>query len=51
VKVGASYEPTEEKISRVDGFISQTGETISIRKSTFEESESWYDAITADMFG
>ncbi|MDP5217017.1 FCSD flavin-binding domain-containing protein [Ruegeria sp. 2205SS24-7] len=50
VKVGATYEPTEEKIARVDGFISQTGETIDIRKATFEESESWYDAITADMF-
>ncbi len=50
VKVGATYEPTDEKIARVDGFISQTGETEDVRRATYEESESWYAAITADMF-
>lgn len=51
VKVGATYEATDEKISKVDGFISQTGETAEMRKATYEESEGWYAGITADMFG
>ncbi|WP_300035546.1 NAD(P)/FAD-dependent oxidoreductase [uncultured Roseobacter sp.] len=51
VKVGATYEATPEKISRVDGFISQVGETGDVRKATYEESEGWYAGITADMLG
>ncbi|MDD9978863.1 MAG: NAD(P)/FAD-dependent oxidoreductase [Boseongicola sp.] len=51
VKVGATYEATDEKIAKVDGFISATGETAEMRKATYEESEGWYAGITADMFG
>jgi len=51
VKVGASYEPTPEKIASVDSFISQTGEDVALRKATYEESLGWYAGITADMFG
>ena len=51
VKVGASYEPTAEKIASVQSFISQTGEDAALRKTTFEESLGWYAGITADMFG
>ena len=51
VKVGATYEATDEKIAKVDGFISKTGETSDVRKATYEESEGWYAGITADMFG
>lgn len=51
VKVGATYEATEEKIARIDGFVSQTGEDAATRKATYEESLGWYDAITSDMFG
>ncbi len=51
IKVGATYEATEEKIAKVDGFISQTGESADVRKATYEESEGWYAGITADMFG
>lgn len=51
VKVGATYEATEEKIAKVDGFISATGETSDVRAATYEESVGWYDGITADMFG
>ena len=51
VKVGATYEATPEKIAKVDGFISQTGEDSATRKATYEESEGWYAGITADMFG
>ncbi|WP_171173096.1 NAD(P)/FAD-dependent oxidoreductase [Ruegeria sp. HKCCD8929] len=51
VKVGATYEATEEKIARVDGFISQPGESAELRQATYEESEGWYAGIIADMFG
>ncbi|QIE47204.1 FAD-dependent oxidoreductase [Pseudohalocynthiibacter aestuariivivens] len=51
VKVGATYEPTDEKIAKVDGFISQPGEDDATRKATYEESVGWYAAITADIFG
>jgi sulfide dehydrogenase [flavocytochrome c] flavoprotein subunit len=51
VKVGASYEPTPEKIASVSSFISQTGEDAALRKTTYEESLGWYAGITADMFG
>ena len=51
VKVGATYEATDEKIAKVDGFVSQTGEDAALRKTTYEESVGWYAGITADMFG
>ncbi len=51
VKVGASYQATDEKIAKVDGFISQTGEDAALRKATYEESLGWYAGITEDMFG
>lgn len=51
VKVGATYEPTDEKIASVDSFISETGEDSALRKATYEESEGWYTGITTDMFG
>lgn len=51
VKVGATYKATPEKITKVDGFISKTGESSTVRKATYEESEGWYSGITADMFG
>lgn len=50
VKVGATYRATEEKIERVDGFISQPGETAQVREKTYHESEGWYAGMTADMF-
>ena len=50
VKVGATYEATDEKIARIDGFISQPGETADLRRATYE-SEDWYAGMTADMFG
>ena len=51
VKVGASYQPTPEKIASVESFISQTGEDAALRKATYEESLGWYEGITTDMFG
>ena len=49
--MGATYEATEDKIAKVDGFISQTGEDTATRKATYEESVGWYAGITTDMFG
>jgi NADH dehydrogenase FAD-containing subunit len=51
IKVGASYQATDEKIAKVDGFISKTGEDAALRKATYEESVGWYAGITNDMFG
>jgi sulfide dehydrogenase [flavocytochrome c] flavoprotein chain len=51
VKVGATYEATAEKIAKVDGFVSQTGESAEVREATYVESEGWYAGIAADMFG
>jgi NADPH-dependent 2,4-dienoyl-CoA reductase/sulfur reductase-like enzyme len=51
VKVGATYEATAEKIAKVDGFISEVGETAELRKATYIESEGWYTGITTDMLG
>ena len=51
VKVGAAYEPTDEKIASVSSFISETGEDAELRKATYVESEGWYAGITSDMFG
>ena len=50
VKVGATYEATDKKIAKTDGFISKTGESAELRKATYEESLGWYAAITGDMF-
>ena len=50
VKVGATYKATAEKIAKIDGFISKVGESAEMRKTTYEESERWYSAMTADMF-
>ncbi len=51
IKVGATYEATDEKIAKVDGFISKTGEDADLRRATYEESVGWYSGITADMMG
>ncbi len=51
VKVGANYEPADGKITNIGGFVSQTGEDAAVRQTTYEESEGWYSAIAADMFG
>ena len=51
VKVGAQYQPTDEKIASTSTFISQTGESEAVRKTTYEESVGWYAGITADIFG
>ncbi len=51
VKVGGSYEPTEEKIAAVDTFVSQTGEDAALRAENYQELIAWYDGIIEDMFG
>lgn len=51
VKGGATYEATDEKIAKVDGFISEIGESNELRAATYQESIGWYDGIVPDMFG
>jgi NADPH-dependent 2,4-dienoyl-CoA reductase/sulfur reductase-like enzyme len=51
VKLGASYEPTPEKIASVESFISGADEDAATRKATYEESLGWYADFTADVFG
>lgn len=50
VKVGARYKAGTEKIESTETFISKTAESADLRRETYEESESWYSAITTDMF-
>ncbi|MFK8033081.1 MAG: FCSD flavin-binding domain-containing protein [Hyphomicrobiales bacterium] len=50
VKVGARYKAGAEKIESTETFISKTAESADLRRETYEESESWYSAITTDMF-
>jgi sulfide dehydrogenase [flavocytochrome c] flavoprotein subunit len=49
VKIGASYEPTPEKIAATSTFVSQTGESAELRRQTYLESIDWYEGITSDM--
>ncbi|ABL72222.1 NAD(P)/FAD-dependent oxidoreductase [Paracoccus denitrificans] len=51
VKLGASYEPNDDRIASVESFISDTGEDAALRRRTYEESLGWYAGITADIFG
>ncbi len=51
IKVGATYEATDDKIKKIAGFVSKTEESEQLRKATYQESLGWYDSITSDMFG
>ena len=51
VKVGASYEAIDGKITSTSTFISKPGESSELRETTYLESLGWYSAISVDMFG
>jgi sulfide dehydrogenase [flavocytochrome c] flavoprotein subunit len=51
VKLGANYEPGEEKFESADPFISKVGESRDARMANRKEADAWYDSITADIFG
>jgi sulfide dehydrogenase [flavocytochrome c] flavoprotein chain len=51
VKIGANYEPREDKFESVDGFISNVGESEEVRLANRKEADAWYDSIIADIFG
>ena len=51
VKVGGSYTAQEGVIASTGSFVSQGGESADVRKQTYEESISWYESMTLDMFG
>ena len=50
VKIGANYKPADGKLAAEGKFISKTGEDTGLRTKTFDESVSWYKAITGQMF-
>jgi NADPH-dependent 2,4-dienoyl-CoA reductase/sulfur reductase-like enzyme len=49
-KIGAAYQPKDNKLEEIAPFISKTGEDAATRKATYEESLAWYAAITQDIF-
>jgi sulfide dehydrogenase [flavocytochrome c] flavoprotein chain len=51
VKLGANYEPGEERFESAESFISKVGESREVRMKNREEANAWYDSITADIFG
>lgn len=51
VKVGATYKAGAQRIEPVHTFISQNGESATLRRQTYEEAAAWYDSITHDIFG
>jgi len=51
VKVGASYAVVDGEIAATTSFVSQTGETDEVHRTTYEESIAWYESMTKDMFG
>jgi sulfide dehydrogenase [flavocytochrome c] flavoprotein chain len=51
VKIGASYEPREEKFDSVDPLVSKVGESREMRMANRKEADAWYASITADIFG
>jgi sulfide dehydrogenase [flavocytochrome c] flavoprotein subunit len=51
VKVGATYEASDDGIVSTSSFVSQVDETPEVRAETYRESLGWYAAITEDMFG
>ena len=51
VKIGANYEATADEIAKIDGFISEVGESREVRERTQAEADAWYDSFSADVFG
>jgi NADPH-dependent 2,4-dienoyl-CoA reductase/sulfur reductase-like enzyme len=51
IKIGAHYEATEDKIVKKETFISAADENAQQRAQARTEADSWYEGITADIFG
>jgi sulfide dehydrogenase [flavocytochrome c] flavoprotein chain len=51
VKIGANYRATAEKLEAFDNFISEVGETETLRRDTRAEADGWYAGITQDVWG
>ncbi|HEX6110970.1 MAG TPA: NAD(P)/FAD-dependent oxidoreductase [Geminicoccaceae bacterium] len=51
VKIGAAYQPGDDRIESVDPFISNVGESRDVRMANRKEADAWYNTITADIFG
>ncbi len=51
VKIGANYEPRDGKITAFDGFVSEVGESVELRREQRLEADAWYASIIAETFG
>ena len=51
VKIGGTYQATDEGIKLVNGFSSKRKEDMARRKKNHAESLDWYNSIILDMFG
>lgn len=51
VKLASSFAPRDARIEQTATSISQTQENAATRRATYDEAFSWYDTITAEMFG
>jgi sulfide dehydrogenase [flavocytochrome c] flavoprotein chain len=51
VKLSGRYEPGDGKIKEVETVISRLDETADTRTGSEREAQSWYAAITEEMFG
>jgi hypothetical protein len=50
IKVGGRYEPTDEKIKEIEGFVSTPTDGPEVRQQNYQEALGWYSGITEDMF-
>jgi sulfide dehydrogenase [flavocytochrome c] flavoprotein subunit len=50
IKIGATYAPKDGKLDASGSFVSQQGEAPEVRGQNYQDSVSWYAAMTADMF-
>lgn len=52
IKVGADYNSTPEgTLTRVNGFVSDTGESAQTRQATYQQRMDWHRALTNQLFG
>jgi sulfide dehydrogenase [flavocytochrome c] flavoprotein chain len=50
VKIGGDYRPTQTRIQEVNAFISKMEETGGERRANYQDSASWYAALTSTLF-
>lgn len=51
VKIGADYRVKDGQIRKIDGFVSQVGESMERRAQAASEARGWYKGFVKDVFG